>query len=281
MKNYLQIIENSFSNFKKLNKFYDIEYAIKELMGYIKEIKGGLFLDELLNLYPLDNVKEWISANPRKGKYGEGLGVNLPINKDEKLGALTQIFYYISTKSTCEEYINEYYSSNLVFELVRTVNMLSQMWRGIRGDYESCFKAAESVEKYEAAMVKTFIVTEVYEFERLIINKMKKEDEENKDSNMIIKNVNNSTVVTGINLNNSMNTYLDKDLGNVLSRLKTIVNESGNQEAIEYFNDLESEIKGNKFKPYRLKSYWTSLTQVLPQIKDMTDIARMITQIFQ
>ena len=110
---------------------------------------------------------------------------------------------------------------------------------------------------------------------------MKKEDEENKDSNMIIKNINNSTVVTGIHLNNSMNTYLDKDLDNVLSRLKTIVNESGNQEAIEYFNDLESEIKGNKPKPYRLKSYWTSLTQVLPQIKDMTDIARMITQIFQ
>ena len=87
MKNYLQIIENSFFNFRELNKFYDIEYAIKELMGYIKEIKGGLFLDELLNLYPLDNVEEWISANPRKGNYGEGLGVNLPINKDEKLGA--------------------------------------------------------------------------------------------------------------------------------------------------------------------------------------------------
>ncbi|MEZ2392279.1 hypothetical protein ACAZ27_00185 [Akkermansia muciniphila] len=279
MKNYLQIIENSFFNFRELNKFYDIEYAIKELMGYIKEIKGGLFLDELLNLYPLDNVEEWISANPRKGNYGEGLGVNLPINKDEKLGALTQIFYYISTKSTCEEYINEYYSSHLVFELARSVNMLSQMWKGVKGDYESCFNAIESVEKSEATMVKRFIVTEIYEFERLIINKMKKE--ENKDSNMIIKNVNNSTIVTGINLNNAMNTYLDEDLNNVLSKLKTIVNASGNQEAVEYFNELESEIKENKIKPHRVKSYWASLTQVLPQIKDMTDIARMITQIFQ
>lgn len=98
---------------------------------------------------------------------------------------------------------------------------------------------------------------------------------------MIIKNVNNSTIVTGINLNNAMNTYLDEDLNNVLSKLKTIVNASGNQEAVEYFNELESEIKENKIKPHRVKSYWASLTQVLPQIKDMTDIARMITQIFQ
>lgn len=281
MKNYLEIIENSFSNFRKLNKFYDIEYAIKELMGYIKEIKDGLFLDELLNLYPLDNVEEWINANPRKGNYGEGLGVNLPTNKDEKLGALTQIFYYISTKSTCEKYINEYYSSYLLFELARSVNMMSQIWNGIKGDYESYFNAIESVEEHETTMVKRFIVTEVYEFERLIINKMKKEDEENKDSNMIIKNVNNSTIVTGINLNNSMNTYLDKDLDNVLSKLKTIVNESGNQEAIEYFNDLESEIKENKIKPHRVKSYWTSLKEVLPQLKYMADITRMIEQIFQ
>lgn len=281
MRNYLQIIENSFSNFRNLNNFYSIEYAIKELMGYIKEIKNGLFLDELLNLYPLDNVEEWISANPRKGNYGEGLGVNLPTDKDEKLGALAQIFYYICTDSTVEKYIKEYYSSNSWFDFIRSLAYLAWLWGGIKGDYKSSLKIQNDLEKYEEMMIERFKITGVYEFERLVMNRMNREMEEIKKQNLVIEGVENSTIVTGTYINNSMNTYLDKDLKDALSKLQTIVNESGNQEAIEYFNDLKSEIKEIKSKPHRLKSYWNSLTQVLPQIKDMTDIARMITQLFQ
>lgn len=281
MRNYLQIIENSFSNFRNLNNFYSIEYAIKELMGYIKEIKNGLFLDELLNLYPLDNVEEWISANPRKGNYGEGLGVNLPTDKDEKLGALAQIFYYIYTDSTVEKYIKEHYSSNSWFDFIRSLAHLAWLWGGIKGDYKSSLKIQNDLEKYEEMMIERFKITGVYEFERLVMNRMNKEIEEIKKQDFVIEGVENSTIVTGIYINNSMNTYLDKDLKDVLSKLQTIVNESGNQEAIEYFNDLKSEIKEIKSKPHKLKSYWNSLTQVLPQIKDMTDIARRITQLFQ
>lgn len=62
-------------------------------------------------------------------------------------------------------------------------------------------------------------------------------------------------------------------LKHALMKLKKVVEGSNNEDAVGLFNNFLEELSNKTPPKRRLKSFWTSLVDVLPHIKNLTDIS--------
>jgi hypothetical protein len=79
---------------------------------------------------------------------------------------------------------------------------------------------------------------------------------------------------------NKYNNNVNEDLKNTLITLEKIVIASKNNEAFQYFELLKREIASDNTNTIAAKSYWNSMTSVLPHIKNFTDIVTNMNKIF-
>jgi hypothetical protein len=96
------------------------------------------------------------------------------------------------------------------------------------------------------------------------------------------ENISNSTIINRSNLENVLNKYeSDNELKNAIQELKQIVENSGNEEAKESFNDLTAEMAKPELKKSKLKAFWSSLTSTLPSILTMTNITEKMANLIE
>ncbi len=96
------------------------------------------------------------------------------------------------------------------------------------------------------------------------------------------ENISNSTIINRSHLKNALNKYeSDNELKNSIQELKQIVENSGNTDAEESFNDLTEEMSKPESKKSKLKAFWTSLTSCLPNILTMTNITEKIVKLIE
>lgn len=94
------------------------------------------------------------------------------------------------------------------------------------------------------------------------------------------ENITNSTIVNKNFLLEVME-KVDDNTTLLLVKLRKIVEESNNEEAVELFNDLLEELSQQKPRTRRLKSFWHELVSLLPQINNITDITANINSLFE
>lgn len=91
------------------------------------------------------------------------------------------------------------------------------------------------------------------------------------------ENISNSTIINRSNLENALNRNKnDKDFAEILDKVRQLVEQSGNKDVGEAFNDFTEELSKEEPKKSKLKSFWDSLTSYLPNILSMTDITGKI-----
>jgi hypothetical protein len=92
------------------------------------------------------------------------------------------------------------------------------------------------------------------------------------------------TIVNRSMLINSLN-RVQRDVGEPVARAlqmaAQVVEESGNQEAIENFNALSEELDRAQPRKAVIKSFWNGIIAALPGIAEMVGIADHISQLFK
>ena len=115
-----------------------------------------------------------------------------------------------------------------------------------------------------------------------IYEQHKKSKQNNMGDNIKIENVQNLTFVNKSNVVNSFNKVreqFDEKTANVIKQIAEIVEKSKNDEAKGYFEDFNEEINKPEPKKSRLKSFWNSLTSVLPVLSSTVSIVEKIMKI--
>lgn len=284
MNPYSDSLKRCFENVLS-SKPYELDSAIDELMETIKEIDNGKFLKKLKLLHPLNDIEDWLEVNVKKGYFNDsGYGINLPINKDEKLGVITQIFVHIWEDTTANDFVTKYFES-----MITTSSNLCQEVLGIFSAFQGNTKVIEKVNKNvrrnELASIRTFHQDLTEQFERLLLNKLEFEYKTTREKIIMGDNfekISNSVIINRNKLNNVLNRYDNNDdLKLALDAIKKIVVKSRNEDAINMFNDINEELLQKTPRKSRLKAFWNELTMILPSIKKMTDITVGLTNIFQ
>lgn len=96
------------------------------------------------------------------------------------------------------------------------------------------------------------------------------------------ENISNSTIINRSHLENALNKNKgDKELVDILDKIRQLIVETGNKDAGEVFNDFTEELSKDEPKKSKLKSFWHSLTSYLPNILSMTDITGKIIEMIK
>ena len=157
-----------------------------------------------------------------------------------------------------------------------------QVYEGIRGNPELNFKTVERHRKKEIKNVSMFNEEVSSEFERLLLDDLDIKYSKNKTKIIMGDNFENITNSTIVNKNFLLEVMekVDDNTTLLLVKLRKIVEESNNEEAVELFNDLLEELSQQKPRTRRLKSFWHELVGLLPQINNITDITTNINSLF-
>ena len=96
---------------------------------------------------------------------------------------------------------------------------------------------------------------------------------------------NNAHSFTFVNKSNVVNSFnkvkeqFDEETANVIKKIAEIVEKSKNAEAVELFEAFNEEINKPEPKKSRLKSFWNSLSSVLPVLSSTVSIVEKIMKI--
>ena len=93
------------------------------------------------------------------------------------------------------------------------------------------------------------------------------------------ENISSSTIVNKSNLLTVFDKVED-DMALLLIKLKRMVEQSNNEDAIGLFNDLLEELSQKQPQKRKLKSFWHELVNLLPHLNNITDIAANINSLW-
>lgn len=271
---YSNIIKRSFQVLKNSDSYVGIDNGICKLLNILESIDDGAYISSIENSFSDFDLDDWISEHHSETFLGGGHGVLLPIDKDFRLLVLLKIFQAIRDKSF-EEYINRCYSEDIISAGTDLMLLLTGVYSGLKGNPQLNFKNIERHRKKEKEKVKLFNEEVSSEFEIVLLDDLELKYPRNKTKVIMgdnFENISNSTIVNKSILLDVMEEN-SEELNRVLLKLKRIVEESNNEDAIGLFNDFLEELSNKTPKKRRLKSFWTSLVNVLPHIKNLTDIS--------
>lgn len=279
---YSEIIKRAFLMLKKNDSYIGMDNSTRKILNVLEHIDNGFYLRDIENGFQRFNVDTWFKEHKSEGMLGSSHGVLLPIDKDLRLLVLLRIFQKIQ-ESSFEDYINEFYSENLLSTSMDLVILLSGVYKGLKGDTKLNSKNIESHRKKEIRNINRFNKEVSSEFERLLLDDL--EIKYPKDKTKIImgdnfENITNSTIVNKSNLLTVMD-KVDDDMTQLLIKLKKMVEQSNNEDAIGLFNDLLEELSQKKPQKRKLKSFWHELVNLLPHINHITDIASNINSLWE
>lgn len=279
---YSEIIKRAFLMLKKSDSYIGMDNSTRKILNVLEHIDNGLYLRDIENGFQRFNVDTWFKEHKSEGMLGSSHGVLLPIDKDLRLLVLLRIFHKIQ-ESSFEDYINEFYSEDLLSTSMDLVILLSGVYKGLKGDPKLNLKNIESHRKKEIRNINRFNKEVSSEFERLLLDDL--EIKYPKDKTKIImgdnfENITNSTIVNKSNLLTVMD-KVDDDMTQLLIKLKKMVEQSNNEDAIGLFNDLLEELSQKKPQKRKLKSFWHELVNLLPHINHITDIASNINSLWE
>lgn len=98
---------------------------------------------------------------------------------------------------------------------------------------------------------------------------------------IIITN-NHAPVVISSTITNSFNTISsnDPELASAIKTLGGFIENSGDTNAAEYFNELHEHLAQENRSPITLKALWNGIVTSLPSVEKLTDVVTKITALF-
>ena len=98
---------------------------------------------------------------------------------------------------------------------------------------------------------------------------------------VIIHN-NQAPVIISSTITNSFNTISmsDPDLASAIKTLGGFIEESGNREAAQYFDELHRNVAAENPNPTVLRALWNGIVAALPPVERLTTVVAKITALF-
>ena len=272
---YRNIVKRSFLMLNTSDSYVGMDNSIRKLLNVLESIDDGTYIYNIDKSFPDFDLDEWISEHRSETFLGGGHGVLLPIDKSLRLLVLLRIFQYIRDKSF-EDYIDRCYSENVISAGADLMMLLSGVYSGLKGNPQLNFKNMERHRKKEMEKVKLFNKEVSSDFERVLLDDLELKYPRNGTKVIMgdnFENISNSTIINKSVLFDVMEKENNEELKSALMELKKVVEASNNEDAVGLFNDFLEELSSKEPKRRKLKSFWKSLVEVLPHIKNMTDIS--------
>lgn len=278
---YSAIIKRAFDRIYSSSTYIDMDNNIRILINTLKHIERGLYYKGIIAQSNF-NYKTWISEHKADTFMGAGHGVLLPIDKQKRLDVLLGLFKHISENSF-EEFINECYSDDYLYQGMDFILLITGVCEGLKGKSELNLQNMKRHKEREIKKIERFNEELSHMFEDALLSDI--EEKYSKNNNMTIMGdyfgtVSNSTIVNKSIWIDVVENEKDPKIRNSLIELKKIVEESKDEEAIGFYNDFLEELALKQPQKRKLKSFWNSLVNSLPKIKDLTDITVGITSLF-
>lgn len=276
MNPYSESLERIFIKIKEASS-QELGFVIYEMVQTIQSIDNGNFFNEVKNKCHVQNLEDWLKNNNNKSFLS--IGINLPKDKDEKLSILTQIFVFIGKQSNALDFIIRYFEMGLS-SLARLMITGTMLFSTNQKKIEESFNLNL---KYDIDAISKFHKSITCEFERLLLNEIELKYKHQKKIIMgdNFEHIVNSTVINKSLLQNSLNKYADNEnIISALKKLEKIVFDSENRDAIDTFNNMNEELAQISPSKSKIKAFWNMLIDILPTIKNMTDIVATITSLF-
>lgn len=120
------------------------------------------------------------------------------------------------------------------------------------------------------------------EFERLLLDDLEIKHKKNKTKIIMGDNFENKSSSTIVNKSNLLTVFekVEDDMALLLIKLKRLVEQSNNEDAIGLFNDLLEELSQKQPQKRKLKRFWHELVNLLPHINNTTDITAIINSLW-
>lgn len=98
---------------------------------------------------------------------------------------------------------------------------------------------------------------------------------------IIISNV-HAPVIISSTITNSFNAIStdEPELASAIKTLGGFIENSGNKDAAEYFNELHEHVAQEQRSPVTLKALWKGIVSSLPSVEKLTDVVTKITALF-
>ena len=205
----------------------------------------------------------------------------MPIDKALRLLVLLGIFKRIQ-ESSFEDYIDEFYSENLISNITDLVVSLGSTYAGIKENHALGLKNMEFHRKREIEMVNRFNEEVSSEFERLLLDDLEIKYPKNKTKIIMGDNFENISSSKIVNKSNLLTVFekVEDDMALLLIKLKRLVEQSNNEDAIGLFNDLLEELSQKQPQKRKLKSFWHELVNLLPVLNNIIDITANINSLW-
>lgn len=266
----------------KQDTYIGIDNGISKILNILENIDNGYYLQDIENEFQDFDIDTWIEEHKSEGLLGRGHGILLPIDKNLRLFTLLGIFRKIQS-SSFENYLDNFYSEDILSIGGELIASIAGIYEGLKGDPDLNFKIMERHREKEIENVSKFNEKVSSEFERLLLDDLEIKYPKNKAKIVMgdyFENIANSTIINKSILLDVVEKESNLNIRNALIELKKHVEESGNEEAIGLYNDFLEELSLEQPKKRKLKSFWYSLLDTLPKIKDLTDITVGITSLF-
>lgn len=266
----------------KQNSYTGIDNGIRKIINILENIDDGHYLQDIKNQFQDFDFDTWIEEHKSDGLLGSGHGILLPIDKDLRLLSLLGIFKIIQ-ESSFENFLNRFYSEDLLSTGMELIASIAGVYAGLRGDSSLNFKTMERHRKKEIENVSRFNDEISSEFERLLLDDLEIKYPKKGDKVIMgdyFENITNSTIINKSIFLDVVEKEQNLNVRNALIELKKKVEDTGNEEAVGLYNDFLEELSLEQPKKRKLKSFWNSLLDTLPKIKDLTDITVGITSLF-
>lgn len=274
---YSNIIQRAFIMLNKQDSYVGMDNGIRKILNTLEGIDDGIYINEIENGFPDFNMDDWLAKHKSEGLLGSCHGILLPIDKNLRLFSLLGIFRKIE-QSSFEEYIDEYYSDDMLSTGVELFASVAGIYAGLKGKPDLNFQTMERHRQKEIKKVKEFNEEISSDFERLLLDDIELKYPSNKTKIIMgdnFENISNSTIINKSLLLEVMEKE-DDGINHILMKIKRNVEDSQNEDAIGLFNDLLEELSNNEPKKRRLRSFWNGLVELLPHIKNITDITSTI-----
>ena len=265
----------------KSDSYIEMDNGVRKILNELETIDDGLYLQRLENGFQQFDADTWIEEHKSEGILGSSHGVLLPIDKALRLLVLLGIFKRIQ-ESSFEDYIDEFYGENLISNITDIVVSLGSTYEGIKGNPALGLKNMELHRKREIEKVNRFNEEVSSEFERLLLDDLEIKYPKNKAKIIMGDNFENISSSTIVNKSNLLTVFdkVEDDMALLLIKLKRMVEQSNNEDAIGLFNDLLEELSQKQPQKRKLKSFWHELVNLLPHLNNITDIAANINSLW-
>lgn len=277
---YSGIVKRAFMMLNTQNSYVGMDNGIRKILNTLESIDEGTYIKNIENGLPNVDIEDWLLKHKSEGFLGRGHGILLPIDKDKRLFLLLKIFRKIG-QGSFEAFIKEFYREDLLSMCADLFLHLSGVYMGLNGKNDLNFKMMEHDREKEVNNVKRFNEDISSDFERLLLDDIELKYPRNKTKIIMgdnFENVFNSTIVNRSVFFDVMKNE-DDDKSLLLVKMKRIVEESQNEDAIGLFNDLLEELSKKEPRKRRLRSFWNGIVELLPHIKNITDIASNIDKL--